>query len=120
MGRSLYSRHFDHLFSLVLHSQLLQPFHQRFTSLVQQPDFHQDGCTQQTLLSILEAMCGLAQSARPDSVPGFFTYLLPLLQTAVSLLELYSDVPEVGRVILELFALVAENYTVFLNEVAAL
>ena len=89
-------------------------------ALVQLPDFRsrsQDNATQHTLLSILEALCGLAQSTRSDSAQEFFSLVLPLLQTTVSLLELYADVPEVVRVILELFCLVAENYTIFLDEV---
>ena len=44
-------------------------------------------------------------------------FMLPMLQAAVSLLELYADAPEVAGTILELFSLVAENYTIFLNEV---
>ena len=37
-------------------------------------DSEQDHETQQTLLAILEALCGLAQSARPDSVQEFFRW----------------------------------------------
>ena len=105
---------------ILFYPQLLQPLHHRFTSLVQHPDLQshsQDGSTQQALLAILESLCGLAQSARPDSVPEFFGFMFPFLQVAVSLLEVFSDVVEVTEVILELFALVSENYTVFLNEV---
>ena len=47
----------------------------------------------------------------------FFAFLLPLLQASVRLLEVYSDNTEVIRVILELFALMAENYIIFLSEV---
>ena len=46
-----------------------------------------------------------------------FDYLLPLLQASVQLLEVYSGTPEVIGVILELFALSAENYIVFLSQV---
>ncbi len=100
--------------------QLLQPFHQRFLSLVHLPEFQSrspDGTVLHTLLSILEALCGLALGSRPDSIQILFSFLLPLLQTSVSILELYADSPETVRVILELFSLVAENYIVFLNEV---
>ena len=47
----------------------------------------------------------------------FFNYLHPLLQLSVQLLEVYRDTPEVIGVILELFALTAENYIVFLKGV---
>ena len=47
----------------------------------------------------------------------FFNFLLPLLQVAVTLLEVFRDSPEVTGVILELFALSAENYIVFLSQV---
>ena len=47
----------------------------------------------------------------------FFSFLLPLLQGSVQLLEVYSDTAEVVGVVLELFALTADNYIVFLKEV---
>ena len=50
------------------------------------------------------------------SLQEFFSFLLPLLRGSVQLLELYCDVSEVIRVILELFTLMAENYIVFLSE----
>lgn len=62
-------------------------------------------------------MCGLASCVRVAYVQEFFDFLLPLLQTCVSLLELYSAVADVVAVILDLFVLVAENYTVFLDQV---
>ena len=101
-------------------TQLLQPLSSRFTSLVRHPSFPthcQDGPTQQSLLSILEALCGLALYTRADSVEHFFSFLLPLLQTCVELSLLYSDVAEVTGVILRLFGTVAANYVVFLDEV---
>ena len=48
--------------------QLLQPLQHRFTSLVQRPNFRvscHEVATQQELLSVLEALCGLAHNARP-------------------------------------------------------
>ena len=53
---------------LLFFPQLLQPLQQRFTSLVHNPNFRStchDMPTQQELLSILEALCGLAQNVRP-------------------------------------------------------
>ena len=47
----------------------------------------------------------------------FFDFLLPLLQASVQLLEVYSDTAEVVEVILEMFALTAENFIVFLSQV---
>ena len=72
---------------------------------------------QQNLLGIMEAMCGVAQSARPDAVQEFYEFLLPLLRVSVPLMELYLGTPDVVTVILELFSLVAENYSAFLDEV---
>jgi hypothetical protein len=100
-------------------SELLQPLQQRFSSLVQNPDFGttcHDTPSVQELLSLLEALCGLAHNARPALIQEFFAFLLPLLQASVRLLEVYSDNTEVIRVILELFALMAENYIIFLSE----
>ena len=88
--------------------------------LVQRPDLRahcHDREVQQNLLAILEAMCGLAQSARPDAVREFYEYLLPLLRLSIPVMELYSGMSDVVTVILELFSLVAENYTAFLDEV---
>lgn len=65
-------------------------------------------------------MCGLAGCVRIAYVQEFFSFLLPILQTCVSLLELYSGAADVVAVILELFVLVAENYTVFLDQVSLL
>ena len=47
----------------------------------------------------------------------FFEFLLPLLQASVPLLEVFRDNAEVVRLIIELFALTAENYIIFLNQV---
>ena len=62
-------------------------------------------------------MCGLAACVRIAYIQEFFNFLLPLLETCVSLLELYTGTADVVAVILELFILVAENYTVFLDQV---
>ena len=62
-------------------------------------------------------MCGLAACVRVAYIQEFFNYLLPILETCVSLLELYTGTADVVAVILELFVLVAENYTVFLDAV---
>ena len=51
------------------------------------------------------------------SVEEFFTFMLPILEAAVHLLEIYADTTEVVGVILDLFSLVTENYIVFLNQV---
>ena len=88
--------------------------------MVQKPDLRahcHDREVQQNLLAILEAMCGLGQSARPDAVRDFYEFLLPLLRVSVSLMELYLGMSDVVTVILELFSLVAENYTAYLDEV---
>ncbi|KAL5457573.1 hypothetical protein EMCRGX_G034844 [Ephydatia muelleri] len=101
-------------------TKLLEPLQKRFMDLVQRPDLRahcHDREVQQNLLAILEAMCGLAQSARPDAVREFYEYLLPLLRLSIPVLELYSGMSDVVTVILELFSLVAENYTAFLDEV---
>lgn len=100
--------------------QLLQPFRHRFTSLTHRPDFQaksQDGEVQEELLAILEALCGLAKSTWLDSAQEYFTFLLPLLQACVPLLEVCADIPVVASVILELFALVEENYAILLDRV---
>jgi hypothetical protein len=50
-------------------------------------------------------------------IQEFFRFLLPMLHTCVSLLELCGDMADIVGVILELFMLVAENYTIFLDQV---
>lgn len=95
-------------------SQLLQPFHDRFMSLVHRDDFRsvcQDATVQQTLLNILDAVCGIVEARIPEQ----FHFLLPFLQVCVSLMEVYSGVSEVITVILKLFSLVAENSFVWLE-----
>lgn len=89
--------------------------------MVQAPDFrthcHRHDVKLQ-LLGVLEPMCGLASSIRLAYIQEFFRFLLPMMQTCVSLLELCSSMADVVGVILELFVLVAENYTVFLDQVS--
>ena len=95
-------------------SQLLQPFHERFMSLVHRDDFQSvchDTTVQQTILGILDAMCGLVEARRPEH----FEFLLPFLQVCVSLMEVYAGVSEVIAVILQLFSLVTE-YSVIWRE----
>lgn len=88
-------------------SQLLQPFHDRFMSLVHRDDFRSishDATIQHTILGILDAMCGLVEARRPEQ----FQYLVPYLQVCLSLMEVYAGISEVITVILKLFSLVAE------------
>ena len=73
--------------------------------------------TKWALLAVLEPMCGLAAYVRIAYIQEFFSFLLPILETCVSLLNLYTGIADVVAVILELFILVAENYTVFLDHV---
>ena len=65
-----YGKFFEYTFTSppCLSHQLLQPLQQRFSSLVQNPDFGttcHDTPSVQELLSLLEALCGLAHNARP-------------------------------------------------------
>lgn len=62
-------------------------------------------------------MCGLASCIRLAYIQEFFRFLFPVLHTCVSLLQLFGGMADVVGVILELFVLVAENYTVFLDQV---
>ncbi len=90
---------------------------------MQAPGF-QSSCqqldTKWSLLGVLEPMCGLAGCVRVAYVHEFFGFLLPILRVCVSLLELYTGVGDVVAVILELFVLVSENYTVFLDQVCVI
>ena len=89
--------------------------------LVQCDDFRsvsQDAPVQQSLLGILDALCGLVEARKPEH----FQFLLPFLQVCVSLMDVYSGVTEVISVILTLFSLVAEYFVVWFesNIVSAL
>ncbi len=46
-----------------------------------------------------------------------FSFLLPFLETCVSLIEVYREDSEVIPLVLELFSLVTENLIVFLDQV---
>ncbi len=48
-----------------------------------------------------------------------FSFLLPFMETCVSLIEVYRENSEVIPLVLELFSLVAENLIVFLDQVCA-
>lgn len=94
--------------------QLLQPFHDRFMSIVHRDDFQSvchDATIQHTILGILDAMCGLVEARRPEQ----FEFLLPFLQVCVSLMEVYAGVSEIITVILKLFSLMTE-YSVIWHE----
>ena len=114
---SLITRVYD--IALISHSslfpmQLLQPFHDRFMSIVHRDDFQSvchDATIQHTILGVLDALCGLVEARRPEQ----FEFLLPFLQVCVSLMEVYVGVSEVISVILKLFSLVIE-YSVIWRE----
>ena len=57
-------------------------------------------------------------SVRPDNVQELFVFITPFLEACVSLAEVYNDFSEMIGLILELFALVAENLIVFLTQVS--
>lgn len=75
---------------------------------------------QQSLLAIFEALCGLCPSVRSDNVQDLFLFLSQFLEMSVSLAEVYCDVTVIMVLILELFALVAENFISYLNKVSVL
>ena len=80
--------------------------------LVQRDDFRsvsQDAPIRQTLLGILDALCGLVEARKSEHFP----FILPFLQVCVSLMDVYSGVSEVITVILKLFSLVAEYFVVW-------
>lgn len=79
--------------------------------------------TQQELLIILEALCGVALCGPTheiwlDMAPEYFKFLLPLLQACVPLLKLFADSSDIVSVIFELFSFVAEGYPCILDEVS--
>ena len=80
--------------------------------IVQRDDFRsvsQDAPIQQTLLGILDALCGLVEARKSEH----FVFILPFLQVCVSLMDVYSGVSEVITVVLKLFSLVAEYFVVW-------
>ena len=81
-------------------------------SIVHRDDFQSvchDATIQQTILGILDAVCGLVEARRPEQ----FEFLLPFLQVCVSLMEVYAGVSEVITAILRLFLLVTEYSVVW-------
>ena len=56
-------------------------------------------------------------SVRSEGAGDTFSFLLPFMETCVTLVEVYSEDSEVTPLVLELFTLVAENLVVFLDQV---
>lgn len=106
--------------------QLLSPFQHRFFSLIHRRDFRtkiHNVEIQQELLTILEALCGVALCGPSheiwlDMAPEYFKFLFPLLQACVPLLKLFVDSSEIVSVIFALFSFVAEGYPFILDEVS--
>lgn len=69
------------------------------------------------LLSIVECLCGVGLVSKASLVHNFIVFLQPVLVTLVEVFDAFSNCQEVMIVILELFAIIAENYITFLNEV---
>ena len=77
-----------------------------------------DSATQLELLSIVEVLCGLTDASTGSAVQLLFPFLLPLLNSCVSLMEAYSNTQAMCVSVLTLFNLVSENFTIFLEDVS--
>ena len=106
--------------SYVFVLQLLEPLQQRLKFILERyplKTLSKDPAVKNELLSIVECLCGVGLVSKASLVHTFIIFLQPVLVTLVEVFDAFSNCQEVMVVILELFAIVAENYITFLNEV---
>lgn len=74
------------------------------------------------ILLLLESLDGVVTATHNTVVDFIFPVLCPILATCVQLMELFRSTTtsqDVSLAVLRLFCHVAENYTVFLNDVSS-
>ncbi|KAL4233256.1 Exportin-4 [Mactra antiquata] len=97
---------------------VLQSLQEKFYSVITRPDFTKMcHCSEikETIIKLLESLCGVAKGSRVTNIDNIFDYLLPLLQECVKLLDLYHNYEDVVPLILELLSEVVQKQVCFLN-----
>ena len=67
---------------------------------------------------MLESFRGVALASNSQSTPALFSYLLPVIQDCVTLLNVYHNCPEVVYLVLELFVDLVGTQIVYLVQVS--
>lgn len=70
----------------------------------------------QDLMSLLETLNGLVEGATPALVPHLLAFVLPLLENAVHLLDVFHNYGEIVELILGLFNSIIERFLPFMGD----
>lgn len=96
---------------------------EQFRTLLTQQDSLND-CQEKTfhnkLLMLLEVLAGLTQTVGSEKINLLFSFFHPFLSPVVSLLEVHSSTSDIITSVLTFFSLLAENFTLFLNDVSSI
>ncbi|KAL3883791.1 hypothetical protein ACJMK2_030022 [Sinanodonta woodiana] len=97
---------------------VLESLKNRFSSLLKRENFAKvchNGEIKSEVIVLLESLCGVAEASRVDNITHLYTFLHPLLEQCVVLLDVYHNYDDVVPLVLELFSEVVNKQLCFLG-----